>query len=1171
MLKRVSALCALGVALGAMLLQAQDVFVLPGAGSNSGAAAAFNASPLGELTTFNSGSGSFLVLPTLDATTFYVIADSTTQTVTSTPATFQQSPTVVANLPSPATAAVITPDGRRLAVAAGTLYLFDTSTNSSIVPGGFSQGTDISTFDVAASLDATALFALGSTGTGTSQLTAFNIATSSASASKTLSEVATGVAVGPNGLVYVSLPNEILELDPTTLQPTAGGSIGVTGTPSRLVFTPDGQYAVAANQASLAGSSTLFIVALATHAVTAPALGLPQFSGLHVSGIDTVSGFSGSSVYQIAISKSISVTQLQIPATILALTVSNEVPAGAIGTVQNLFAVTAANLYRINPAANSIAGESLLPNIVSARALSFAAPTTTTSQLPAASLLTYGTNQSVLPSAISEPLVVRVLDVNNHPIIGVPVQFKSSSNSATLSSTSAITQANGYALIYLTAPATTGQITVTASAGSLAANFNINVSSTAGNANSPVLSILAGQGQLLSADTNTAEGSQFGSPLEVLLADSNGTPLPGVAVTFSVPSSGGAIIVNGSGGATQIVNTSSNGTAEVNFLTTSLSPSNDIGYAQTSVTVSAPGANSVVFYITTVNQIPSPTVQFLSPTPGTALTGPAGGVLPGAVTAVVYSSCSFGCNLPIPNVSLTLNDGNPDPSTSPTVSCSAPNGGFVLTGANGEASCNVLFGPHVGSASFTSTIGYTRTSFPVPFTVTAGAAAAVQITQGNNQAGSPGQTLPEAFLIHVTDLGGNSVVGAPVSWQVLPAGAATLKNVSSITDSNGNAGALATLGNSGGAVQVLATVNGVVATFNLTISIPSAGIQKVSGDQQNTMVNTAFASPLIVEVVNSSGAGVPGAPVTFTVTSGTATLGTPSATTGSNGQASTTVMAGGVAGTITVSATSSSFNVTFTLTAQLQGLSKVTIVNGASFSAGTGISPGGIATISGTGFLPGVQGLVTANNIVGPLPITLAGVSVTFGDAPVSAPIYYVQSVDGIVQVTVQVPFEVQPGPSVALTISIANGSPTTVNVPVKPLAPGVFTTVYNGKTYAVTLRPDGSYVSPTNPAQPGENISVYVTGLGQVTPATATGDAGVPGQSLVPNAKGAWPLLVGLNNGGVPVISADYAPGLVGVYVITLQVPANTKTGPYQPLGIIGYDSAKNAYFANSTYIPIQ
>jgi uncharacterized protein (TIGR03437 family) len=1167
MLKRVSALCALGVAVGSMLLQAQDVFVLPGAGSGSGTVAAFNVNPLAELTSFYSGNGSFLVLPTVDATTFYFIADSTTETVASTTSTFAQAPSVVANLPVPATAAVITPDGRRLAVAAGALYLFDTTTNNQLVPGGFSQGGGINTFDVAASLDATTLYVLGSTGKGTSQLTAFNIASSSASANLAIPQAAAAIAVGPNGLLYVSLPGEIMELNPTTLQPTPGGTIGVTGTPSRLVFTPDGQYAVATNQSALAGS-TLLIVALANHTVTAPNLGLPQFGGLHVTGTDSVSGFSGTNLYQVALNP-ISVTQLSVPSPILALTASNEVPTGANGSVQNLFAVTATTIYRINPATNSLASQYPVPSSLSVGALSFTAPTSTTSTSRIASLLTYGANQSILPSAISEPLVVQVLDSNNHPMVGVPVQFQS--NSGVLSTTSAVTQANGYAITYLTAPAAAGLVTVTATAASLAANFNIAVTSSAGGANSPVLSILAGQGQLMRADASTALGSAYGSPLEVLVTDSSGNPLPGIPVTFSVPNSNGGTIVNNSGG-TLTVNTSSNGTAQVDFLTTNLSPVNEVGYIQTPVTATAPGTNNVVFYITTVSALYFATIHRVTPTTDATLTGTAGSTLPDAVSVQVLSSCSNGCNVPIPNVSLILNEGNLNPSTNPTVSCSAAVGGVVLTAVDGIATCNLVFGPVTGSGSFSYFVGYTSASgFTYPFTVTAGTAAVVQITQGNNQVGSPGQTLPQAFLIHVTDSGGNNVAGAPVTWQVLPAGAATLSNVSSTTNSNGNAGALATLGNTAGAVQVQVTVGGVAQTFNITINVPSSGIQKVSGDQQTTVINTAFPSPLTVEVVNSNGAGVSGAPVTFQVTSGTATLGTPSVSTGSNGQASTTVMAGGAAGTITVSATSATFNVTFTLTAQLQGASNITIVNGASFSPGTGVSPGGIATISGTGFLPGVQGLVTANNILGPLPLTLGGVTITFGAAATPAPIYYVQSVNGIDQVTVQVPFEVQPGPAVPLTISITNGTPTTVNVAVKPFAPGVFTTVYGGKTYAVALRPDGSYVSPTNPAQLGENISVFVTGLGQVTPATATGDAGVPGQSLVPNAKGALPLLIGLNNGGVPVISAEYAPGFVGVYVITLQVPANTKTGPYQPLGVIAYDSANKAYFANSTYIPIQ
>jgi len=131
-------------------------------------------------------------------------------------------------------------------------------------------------------------------------------------------------------------------------------------------------------------------------------------------------------------------------------------------------------------------------------------------------------------------------------------------------------------------------------------------------------------------------------------------------------------------------------------------------------------------------------------------------------------------------------------------------------------------------------------------------------------------------------------------------------------------------------------------------------------------------------------------------------------------------------------------------------------------------------------------------------------------------------------------------------------------------LAPGVFTTVYDGKVYAVAVRPDGSYVSPTNPAQQGEDIQIYVTGLGQASPALATNAPG-EGQAVMSS------LVVGLNNGGVPLVSAVYAPGLIGVYVVTLQVPANTQTGPYQPVGIIANDSQGNQNFAQSTYIPIQ
>ena len=140
-------------------------------------------------------------------------------------------------------------------------------------------------------------------------------------------------------------------------------------------------------------------------------------------------------------------------------------------------------------------------------------------------------------------------------------------------------------------------------------------------------------------------------------------------------------------------------------------------------------------------------------------------------------------------------------------------------------------------------------------------------------------------------------------------GTVTLSNVISTTDSNGNASALATLGSIAGVAQVKATAGTVSATFSLNVNIPSVGIQKVSGDQQTTVVGMAFALPLVVKAIDKNGSGIPGEQVTFQVASGTATLGASSAVTDSTGEASTTVTAGSAAGAITVSATSASYSV----------------------------------------------------------------------------------------------------------------------------------------------------------------------------------------------------------------------------------------------------------------------
>jgi uncharacterized protein (TIGR03437 family) len=67
-----------------------------------------------------------------------------------------------------------------------------------------------------------------------------------------------------------------------------------------------------------------------------------------------------------------------------------------------------------------------------------------------------------------------------------------------------------------------------------------------------------------------------------------------------------------------------------------------------------------------------------------------------------------------------------------------------------------------------------------------------------------------------------------------------------------------------------------------------------------------------------------------------------------------------------------------------------------------------------------------------------------------------------------------------------------------------------------VAVGDDGRYILPGAGARPGEIIRVFVTGLGQSTPATATNEVGIPGQ------KAAVDVVVGLNNEGVRLVSAE-------------------------------------------------
>jgi len=679
-----------------------------------------------------------------------------------------------------------------------------------------------------------------------------------------------------------------------------------------------------------------------------------------------------------------------------------------------------------------------------------------------------------------------------------------------------------------------------------------------GAAQAQTVSIVSGNGQLVKAFFPS------NAPLVVVVRDANGNPLKGVQVKWTV--SGGTAGTPGILYASQTT-TDANGQASNTFIGANVTL--PASFAQSTVTATYGTAHAVFTETTAGIQLSDGTIlvqaTVLSPSLAQLpLTGAAG--QQGAIPVKIRVNAIFGlqANQGIPNVSIVA---TPDTANNPsTIGCA---GGTIYTDTSGNATCNLVYGGKIGSGNFTVNVG-SWDNFNFSYKVVAGAPASIIVKSGDQQSGSPGQALPNPLLVEVTDLGGNDLAGVPVVFEPVVAGTATLTNVSPATDNSGRASARVTLGNTAGAVQIRArtTDNAASVLFTANVNVVIAGMQKVSGDPQDTAVtNTAFGTPLVVQVTDNQGRPVVGAPVTFTLTSGSATLGTTSSITDSNGHASTTVTAGPNAGPIVITASSTPAPpVTFNLSSRLPGPScdvNRAFSNGASFKVNW-IAPGSVATITCTGLAPGIQGSVVSTPF-GPLPLQVAGVTVQFDT--LYAPIYSVSNINGQESVNVQVPFELSPG-TVPVTINVNGGTnPPGLTALISPAAPGIFETIMSdGVKRAVAVRPNGSFVSIENPAHHGERIRTYLTGL--------TPDAGTIGtnmfapldQDIAITSR----VIVGINNAGVPVHSVTYAQDLIGVWEVQFDIPSNAPTGSNVVFSV-GVPSGGGYAYTQGSSIPIQ
>ena len=191
-----------------------------------------------------------------------------------------------------------------------------------------------------------------------------------------------------------------------------------------------------------------------------------------------------------------------------------------------------------------------------------------------------------------------------------------------------------------------------------------------------------------------------------------------------------------------------------------------------------------------------------------------------------------------------------------------------------------------------------------------------------------------------------------------------------------------------------------------------------------------------------------------------------------------------------------------------------------------------------------------------PLPFTLGGTTMTIGGN--ITPLFFVSPA----QINFQVPFLGVIGQaSVPLVITQGVVS-TTVTVQIAPMIPALFTANAQGTGQAsVLIAGTASVVAPagtfpgSRPARPGEFISIYCTGLGDVTNRPDLGSA----SPIIPLAMTLATPTVTI--GGVPATVVPFsglAPGFVGLYQVNVQIPDTAPSGAAIPivLAIGGFTS---------------
>lgn len=222
-------------------------------------------------------------------------------------------------------------------------------------------------------------------------------------------------------------------------------------------------------------------------------------------------------------------------------------------------------------------------------------------------------------------------------------------------------------------------------------------------------------------------------------------------------------------------------------------------------------------------------------------------------------------------------------------------------------------------------------------------------------------------------------------------------------------------------------------------------------------------------------------------------------------------------------------------------LNPIGVANAASFQPVTAsIAPGEMILLFGSGLASATVSAPAGQ----PLPTSLGGVSVTIDNLP--CPIFFVSSGE----LSIAVPYGVAANQTGLANIQVTNNNVPSniVQVYLTDAEPGAFSANANGIGFAAAVHAaTGQVITAANPVVAGEFISLYLTGLGTVTPTAPDGALGPASPLSWSDVYNAGSLAVYFNDytsgtsGNAGTIQfAGLAPYFAGLYQINVQVPTS-------------------------------